>query len=220
MCKIKNLVKRFLLDVAQLEYKPFLTDDMCQLLQLVRNTGDTQFYSKLYQLLHSNALDDKYKREHTIHVSLSDYLYNINELTKELIEEIELDLFSFASLEAIKDVEELTTSEVESIVNICKDKIGEILNDDVHEYITTQSLTYTYESTMLIANVGACYPNEHINNLVEYGTPVTIEGIAYDFLREEYAQTIIDSFYYGIQEASDYLQEELNKLYVNEYEEQ
>ena len=221
MCKIKNLVKRFLLDVAQLEYTPFLTDDMCQLLKVVKSTGDLQFYNKLYEVVHSDKLEDKYKREHTIHVSLSDYLYNINDLTKELIADIESEVIScLADIDSVKDVKELTARDVQDIAQVCVDRIEQILNDQVYDYIVTSSLTYTYESTMILANVGGCYPNDHIENLLEYGMAPSIENIAYDYLREEGAQNIVDSFDYGIQEASDYLQEELSKLYIRQYEEQ
>lgn len=210
MCKIKNLVKQYFRDVAELEYKPFLNDSLCELLRVAKHEN-MQLYEQIYNLVHSNKLDDKYKREHTIFVHLSDYI-NIDECTQDIMESI---IYNRDELYT-RDIKELEADFVEDIIKWCNEKIEDILQDSVYNYLVADSMTYTYEYDMLIS-VGSCYANEHIESLQEYGMNVSMEDIAYEFLRSEYAQTIIDSFTYSIEEKSDYLQEELLKHYCKSY---
>lgn len=211
MCKIKNLVKQYFRDVAGLEYKPYLNDSLCQLLRVAKRE-DVQLYEQIYNLVHSNKLDDKYKREHTIFVHLSDYI-NIEECTQDIMEDV-VSMHDTAL--DTKEIKELEAEFVEDIVKLCNEKIEDILQDSVYDYLVTSSMTYTYEYDMLIS-VGSCYSDEHIESLQEYGMNVSMEGIAYEFLRSEYAQKIIDTFSYELEEKADYLQEGLLQHYCKSY---
>ena len=122
MCKIKNLVKQYFRDVAQLEYKPLLNDSLCQLLRAARHQ-DIQLYEQIYNLVHSDKLDDKYKREHTIFVYLSDYI-NIDECTQDIMEDI-LSMHDTAL--DTKEIKELDADFIEGIITWCNDKIEDIL---------------------------------------------------------------------------------------------
>ena len=210
MCKIKNVVKQYFRDISGLVYTPFLTDGMCELLKLAKEDSK-ELYEKVYNLVHSDKLQDKYKREHTIFVHLSDYI-NIEECTQDITEEI---LYNREELNT-RDIKELKEDFVHDITVWCNEKVQEILTSQVLDFITNDSMTYTYEYCQIL-NIGSCYPNSHIEQVIEYGMKPTVENIAIEFLRYEYAQKIIDSFDYDIEQFSDYLKEELLKHYCKEY---